>query len=126
MNLSFEQRRIKDYRSIKPINRRINQNVRGIGGNAAFLSNAKRMLNSSADSNLTPGPGNYAQYSSLQSPLVFPYGGSRENYILYENGKMRRKMQIYAADKRKSERTKIDTSFSPGPGEYDINSSSFK
>jgi len=113
--------------------------MRDAGQNAAFLSNAKRMLSTSVDGDNTPGPGNYAQYSSLKSPLIFPYGGTKESYIIYENGKMSRKVQSYAgklpmpkilnpftADKRRSERSITNKSYSPGPGEYDYESTSFK
>jgi hypothetical protein len=92
--------------------------------NAAFESNGKREIRVKKVE-YSPGPGNYSQYSSIYNPLIFPYGGTNGTYVVYENGRMMRKVQGYTADKRKSDRNITIPTLSPGPGSYNINISSF-
>ena len=80
----------------------------------------------SFNTNETPGPGDYAQYSSIHYPLVFPKGDNKDTYIMYENGRMNRKYQNYAVSKSNSYRYNQSQADSPGPGYYDTNTSSFK
>ena len=44
-------------------------------------------LSSTKEHESTPGPGNYAQYSSIHHPLIFPRSGDANTYIIYENGR---------------------------------------
>lgn len=77
---------------------KLNKYLKGIARQSPFLSNAKRMLWSYDNTDTTPGPGNYAQYSSLKYPLIFPYADNKDTYIVYENGKISRKFQNYAGN----------------------------
>ena len=104
---------------------KINKYARNIGHHPAFLSNSKRILANDMTQDYTPGPGNYAQYSSIHSPLIFPRGDDDSTYIMYENGRMLRRFQNYAVSKADN-RNHIQLNNSPGPGSYDINVSSFR
>lgn len=106
---------------------RSNKYAQNIGVHPAFLSNSKRVMMNAVSDNTTPGPGNYAQYSSIHYPLIFPKGDNKDTYIVYENGRMTRKFQNYAVSKgtlKTSLLPKLERS--PGPGSYDINISSFR
>ena len=100
--------------------------LKSISKHPAFLSNSKRILVNEFKTKETPGPGDYAQYSSIHYPLVFPKGDNRDTYIMYENGRMTRKYQTYSISKGGSYRYNSKYVESPGPGAYNINSTSFR
>ena len=58
-----------------------------LGKHPAFMSSVQRMV-INTDLESTPGPGNYAQYSSIHHPLIFPRGSDSDSYIMYDGGSM--------------------------------------
>ena len=108
-----------------PIPSKSSKYIRNIGHHPAFLSNSKRILESNIFNNSTPGPGKYAQYSSVHNPLIFPQGSNDQTYIMYENGRMLRRFQNYAVSKEE-DRSPFKLNNFPGPGSYDTNITDFR